>query len=246
MKLSAKKQLERRHIDHFRAAQRGFPIGDLVECEEPDFLVVAETRIIGIELTDLYWATPVGQGPQQAGESIRYKIAKTAEAQYTNTGMPPLCVSIHFSPNYTPKKADVTLLATSISNWACANTPALGAPSTETYNWDNRAYFPQELNVLSAHFFESFAESFFSNSEAAFIPVFKTSDIKRVLARKEPKVTAYLKKCSEVWLVINCDTGNLSTTFVWDETVLAESYVSGFARAFILRNGIAHELQLRR
>lgn len=241
------KQIERAQLDRFLSVASGLPSGLIVEAEEPDFLILCENTI-GVELTDLYWSAQPGVAPFQAVEGLRSRIAELAEHNYSSRGLPPLHVSIHFNPNYSLTKRDVPGLATAISDLVEANLPAEGGVYREEYDWDNRAHFPEELLLVSAWRLASLKRSFFSAPSAAFIPDMSREDIERILLAKANKVERYLRKCDQIWLVINCDGGNLSNVFDVDEEVFRTAFETPFDRVFVFRHmaGKVHELRLSR
>lgn len=218
-----------------------------MEDEEPDFLV-SEARVVGVELTELFWEEVSGALPHQAIEALGARIAEVAWAKYAAKGLPPVHVSVHFNQTYVPSKRDVPRVSDAIANWAATHIPAEGAGFSEGYNWENRAYFPKEVNHLGIWRFPGFEKSFFSPLGAEFIPELSRNDIERALRLKEPKVDTYRRKCEEAWLLINCDGGRISNAFELSDNVLEEVFDSSFDRVFLFRHvpGKIHELRLRR
>jgi len=48
------KERENNHLKHFKSIFKNFPDGE-IECQErPDFIVHSKTKIIGIELTEIF------------------------------------------------------------------------------------------------------------------------------------------------------------------------------------------------
>lgn len=247
MSKPTKKQVERWQFDRFCQIHGALTEGNVVEDEEPDFLV-PEGRLIGVELTELYWEEVSGALPHQAIEALRARIAEAAWRKYDVKGLSPVYVSINFNTSYVPGKRDVQRLSDAIADWAANHIPAAGTSFSEEYNWENREYFPSEVNHLSIFSFAGVEKSFFSSPGAAFIPELRRNDIERALHLKEPKVETYRKKCEEAWLLINCDGGCLSNVFKLSDEVLDEVFDSSFDRAFLFQHvaGKVHELHLRR
>ena len=242
------KQVERWQFDRFRKVSGELAEYRVVDCEEPDFLVHGSERSVGVELIDLYWEQTLGAMPHQAIESLRARIAERAGRIYAASGLPPLHVSIHFNPNFTPTKKDVPRLSHAIAKLVAANVPEEGCSFEEDYDWLNREYFPEEISHLRAARFPVMQKSFFSSPGAAFIPELTKEDIERALVSKEPKVSSYRRQCSELWLVINCDGGHLATVFEHDDEAVRDVFASSFDRVFLFRHIAAkvHELRLRR
>ena len=79
-------------------------------------------------------------------------IVKNAGRKYAATGLPPLHVSIHFSgEHHALYKAHIEPLAQAIASLVANNVPPPGSAFSEQYNWDNRAYFPEEIDTISAY-----------------------------------------------------------------------------------------------
>jgi hypothetical protein len=247
MSKPSQKEAERWQFDRFRRLSGLLADRGMVEDEEPDFLV-SDGRVVGVELTELFWEDGAGVVPHQAMEALRARIAEVAWGKYDAKGLPPVHVSAHFNPSYIPSKRDVPRLADAIANWAAAHVPEEGSSFSEDYDWDNREYFPDEVNHLGIWRSAGFEKSFFSSPGAAFIPELARSDIERALRLKEPKVQTYRKKCEEAWLLINCDGGRLSNVFELEDAVLEEDFESSFDRVFLFRHmaGKIHEIRIRR
>lgn len=246
--MPSKKEIELWQFERFVAVMPDIQGLEIKESEEPDFLLTLSGKTLGVELTELYHEPPEDGVPLQAQEALRFRIAKAAQQLYIAKELPSLHVSIHFNPNYVLSKRDVRRLATSISNLIAKNVPEPGQSFREEYDWENRDYFPEEVNTISAWHVPSMTEPFFSSPSASFIPTLEESDIERVLRSKEPKVQRYRERCDEIWLLVSFDQGQLSTFFEHDEEVLQRSYASSFDRVFLLRhiNNTLHELKVDR
>lgn len=242
----SQKEVERRQFDRFAEISKLILDGTIVESEEPDFLVHRPNITLGIELTDLFWEQQPGKTPPQATESLRGMIAEAAGKIYSSQGLPALHVSVHFSHGYVLRKRDITRLSEAIAKLVSANRPDEGGHFEEEYDWENREYFPEEINRISAWRLSGQDRPFFTSPGAAFIPKLEIKDIERALELKEPKLKSYRRNCTEVWLVINCDAGRLATVFEHDEKVLSHQFRSGFDRVFLFRHmaGKVHELCL--
>jgi len=119
---------------------------------------------------------------------------------------------------------------------------------SEDYDWENRTYFPEEISHVSAWHVPGQEAPLFQSGSSSFAATIQPTDIMRALALKEPKVAEYRKQANEVWLVVNYDTGQLSTHFEHEEATFSETYSSSFDRAFLFRQWGAElrELSLQR
>lgn len=246
--MPTKKEAELWQFERFVVVMPALQGLEVIESEEPDFLIKLSGKTLGIELTELYHEPPEDGVPLQAQEVLRLRTAKAAQRLYAAKGLPSLHVSVYFNPSYVLSKRDVLRLSTSISDLVARNAPHPGQLFTEEYGWVNRDYFPEEINSISAWHVPSLTEPFFSSPSASFIPTLEESDIERVLRSKEPKVQRYRERCHEIWLLVSFDQGRLSTCFEHDEEVLRRRYASSFDRVFLLRHigNTLHELQVVR
>lgn len=229
-----KKDIERAQLEIFRGLCSDFPEGEIASSEEPDFLIVAPTSVVGVELTELYWETPAGRLPRQSQESLRFRICQHAQAKWHEAGLPPVHVGVHFSGNRELQKKDIEWLACAIVDIAQRNLPKREGRSEEKYDWVNREYFPEELDIVSVYRFDILTKAFFSAPDAAFVPDLQQKDVVRALASKEHKYARYRERASEAWLLINISGGLLSTMFDIPKETIGAAYRSPYERVFVL------------
>ncbi|MFN8011131.1 MAG: hypothetical protein U0P81_06975 [Holophagaceae bacterium] len=228
-----KKEIERWQFDRFALAFSGVPPGPVEETEEPDFIIGSGQ--LGIELTSLFHEPKANDRPLQEQESLQLNIVNSARRQYADLGLPPLHVSVHFNAHHSLRKADVPRLANQLCEWVQRNIPAIGSSIGEGYDWFNRDYFPEEVDQLKAWNLPGLTESEFTAPSCSWVPELSRADIERAVASKEPKLPSYRKRCSEVWLLICCDCGGLSTLFDVPELALEEAFATRFDRLFLFR-----------
>src|ERR1035438_1673861 len=68
-----KKRVERAYVEEARRASSVIPYGDLVAHENPDFLLYADDRTIGLEVTELCRENPRAEGAMLARVADRAK-----------------------------------------------------------------------------------------------------------------------------------------------------------------------------
>lgn len=241
----SKKEVERWQLNQFINAFPQFPDGTINESEEPDFLIHCAGKTIGIELTDLYWKTPSNGLPKQAQETYQDHIVKTAQKLFSKRNSPNLHVSIHFMPSYEPKKRDVSRLASAIDNLISNNIPKLNESYSEEYDWENRSYFPEEINIINIWHIPHSDDHFFSSPWSSSVPKLNEDDISRALILKELKLIRYRQTINEVWLLMCFDGGKLSTFFTHEEEVVKQTYKSSFDRVFLFSHIRSRVYELR-
>jgi hypothetical protein len=231
-----KKKIESHYLDRLREAMPDFPSGRIEPTEEPDFLVHGETRIIGIELTELHRETPNGLRPQQALEATRHQTAAKARELYIATNSPPVRVSIFFYEDCDITKAQVLPLAERIADLVANHLPENNSSIEIKCGRNNPDSFPKPLMQISVHRFDVITESFFSSPGATWVLTLSDADIARAIEPKEKKYSTYRKQCDEAWLIINADIGSMSTWFDFDcdSMALLKPLQTQFQRVFIL------------
>lgn len=243
----SKKEMERHQLDSFKRSWPDFPDCKIEEREEPDFLLRCKERTIGIELTELYWEAPAVGMPMQARETLLQRIVDRACRMYQAKGLPAVHVSVHFNHWFSPSKSDVYRLADVIEAWAekmLPVPPVRGARFEESYDHENRDYFPEEILSLSLQVWPEGYETSFSSPSAHFIPELEEKDICRTLQLKESKVVRYREACDETWLLINSDFGPLSTFFERNDEVFRSAFLSSFDRVFFMAHAGASPIEL--
>ena len=242
-----KNDLERRYLDGFAQIASEFPKGVISKSESPDFLIQSDDHTIGIELTRLFRKSARGHALPREQESLRERIATEAKARYDAMTRPPIHVSIHFNYHPALRKADVSGLATRLIDLAVRLTPDVGGKSEEEYTWLNRAYFPEQIAVVSVHRPQVLTSSVWSTPSADYIRMLSGADIQKEIDKKDARVKSYRLQCERVWLVL-CSRGErLSSYLEFTNEALARSYKTAFDRVFLyVWSSRVHELAVAR
>ncbi|QSA97701.1 hypothetical protein [Methylococcus sp. EFPC2] len=243
----SKKDIEALYLQRVKGLLVGFPDGVIVQTEEPDFLVQGESLTIGIELTELHREAPAGTVPLQAAEAMRNRVVRRAQELYTVAGLPPIRCTVFIREQHI-KKDQVEALATAVAKIAERNLPGSNQSRSESYDWVNRAYFPEVLDTVTVHRLDQITENFFSSPGSTWVIPLAASDIERALSAKNPKYSVYRAKCDQAWLVINADISTMSTWYKFERSVIAGRFKTPFDRVFLLRHFASelHELDLTR
>ena len=240
-----KKDIEHAQLDAFRGLYLSFPDGYVVSSEEPDFLIYCDDCVVGLELTELYWKTPSGRLPRQSQENMRFKICRLAQTNWNGAGLPAVYVAVSFSPHKELKRKDRDRLASAIVAIAQRILPEHEGRSEEGYEWDNRDYFPEELDTVSVYRSDALTEAFFGAPDAAYIPHLQQEDLIRALSSKEIKYLMYCERVTEVWLLININCGSPSMMFEVPKETIEAAYQSPYQRAFVLSHSARKLWQLK-
>lgn len=226
----SKEQKEREQLEHLRALLPNFPAGELIEGDEPDFLILGQ-RTVGIELTELHRKPAPRQAPFQEVQAIQERMIRARDI-YVAAGHPP--VQCNFLFRGQVGKTEVEGLARLLTELAVRNVPELGQQNSEEFAWDNRDYFPEVLAGVNVLRHASIDETLFGGWGPAPAVPLRHQDVQRVIQAKEGKVPAYLTRCDEVWLVIVVDSEFMSTWFHGDDGLLDVPVSSRFTRVLLV------------
>jgi len=113
------------YLLRFRGKFADFPEGEVVPSEHPDFLIKAQPRWIGIELTEYHVQEPdKGWGsPMRALEGTEDKVLRTASEQYQSKGLSPVVVSVLWHPHQALDRRRIPELAADLANLVQEHLP---------------------------------------------------------------------------------------------------------------------------
>jgi hypothetical protein len=226
-----KKPKEEGLINRVKSLYSGFPEGELMSGEEPDFLVAHDNVIVGIELTEYIRGQRGGGGSLlRAQEETRQKIMAEAARLFSEKSGAVLNVYAHWNPNLENalKKTDITRVAEEIAKLVLERLPSDPSERGTIDPWaepDDLVIDPY-ITLLS---FQHSPVARWSSGNAGFMGT-NTSDIQWIISGKDKKIYTYRKKCQEVWLVIVADGSYLSSIPVLDGVIAAHQYQSTFDR----------------
>ena len=115
--MSEKKALERSFLDKVIAFHPDFPSGTIVETEQPDFLILGESHVTGVEVVSYVR----GQGKHRGGSAdrrndiLRQQITAEARHQFESSHSDPLMVHFLWHSGRYLHKRDVPELANRVA-----------------------------------------------------------------------------------------------------------------------------------
>jgi hypothetical protein len=234
MSEAEKKRKELATLALLRSLMRDFPQGDVASGEEPDFIVTLnDGRKVGIELTELHREVPTGSVVPQSQEALKHRTVKRAQEIYAAKGGPFLDVSVLFG-NIEFSKASVQPLAQKIAEIVAAITPAVGEVRYAEPDYGNENDFPEEIHHVRAFNLPGAERSFFSSPGATWVTSLQKENIERVLSAKDKRCESYRSRADELWLVISCNGGYMSTWFEKTSQVRGDTFQTKFDRVLLL------------
>lgn len=148
---------------------------------------------------------------------------------------PPVHVSVFFNSYKRFNRAEVSPLAQKLANLVLRNLPEQAGHKSEEFDWDNRAWFPEEINHVSVWRIPQILKSHWSAPDAEYIPECSIELVQGIIEKKNAKLGSYAKISPECWLLIVLDGFRLSGTFTVAQTVLDHVYPSGFKKVYLFQ-----------
>jgi hypothetical protein len=226
-----KKERERYYLEKLKALCTEFPSGEIKETERPDFLIVSEASVTGLDIVDYIRE----QG--ERGSSLRHKekacdeIAYMAQSIFESHNKTPLQVHLHWFWHRTPNAFERKEIASQIAQLVSRNIPQ------EIY--DSVYIDPEEegntslgdfLTRISIVGLKLNAKGSWSNVEMGFIEV-GSEEIQQLISSKEKNIEAYRKNCAVIWLLIVADATHISSNIELDRSVNQHVFTTQFDKA---------------
>jgi hypothetical protein len=90
--INFKKKRERLFLDEAIALYKGFPMGEIIEGETPDFKIIQDNLVTGIEMVEFIRGQNKGGSTNRRNEILWQEIAKFARSEYECKHSEPLMV----------------------------------------------------------------------------------------------------------------------------------------------------------
>ena len=231
-----KKEKETIYLNRFRESFLEFPSGEIEACENPDFLIHAETGRIGIEVTRLYRRTPANKSPLQEQEGLRRLILDRARQLYESQARPHIQVTVHFNTQYRLRKRDVESTAKDVVSLVLEYIPEQNSFISLEENENNMERWPETLARVSIRRSSDFTKTTFSSPDAGFVPKLDPELIQSAINQKNCRCPVYRKHCSKVCLLIVVDGLAISSAFTIESEITKHAFVASFDRVFLFEN----------
>jgi len=231
-----KKEIERYHLELFRETRPDFPLGSVIDSEEPDFLIEnSGTTILGVEVTELYREPPAEGRPMQAWENLAKQIVEEACAIHTDRGGPTLTVRVEFDLASRLRPARRSQVALKLAELVLSTDIDIdGAVRLENHH-EELEEFPEEITRIRIQRSRFRSRPLWSAPRAAFIPRLSATLLQERINEKNKRTGMYRRKSLEVWLVIVHNLHfSLASSFENIGEAVKHNYHSQFDRTFIL------------
>jgi hypothetical protein len=230
-----KKQREKELLDEFAALYADFPIGTLVESEEPDFLVQTGSQVLGIELLEFHKKEDSQRSSQiRQRESFHEQLAQRAQALFEAKYQIPLQVMLHgHGHQRNARPPELELLASCVADLVEQHIPQI---LFQTLDLDRSALRDAPvagvIHSFSITRLQSEAMGVWVFSEASW-PETSFDELQQEIAIKDTKVEKYLEQCSSVWLLIVVGGRYIATMAEFPGNLPEHSFQFRFERVLI-------------
>jgi hypothetical protein len=231
---SRKKQDERWFLERLRSQVTDLPDGEIVEHEQPDFLIRSRQETLGIELTRLFKKHPDARRVPQADESERRRVVDTARRLFERTSKIPLEVSVFFSGSASLTKADRERLSRQITDLVVTNIPESNAWCRIDFESCGFS-FPNEIASILIARFDVLTQGLWTVPAFGWVQEDFIEGLQGAIQAKMPHLGEYLRKCDRCWLLIVADASGASTFFSASQTTLGHQYQSTFERTYFVQ-----------
>ncbi len=234
-----KKQRERILLERFLQTA-GLQAEIEKERECPDFLVRFESRLIGIEVTELFVKPDqkskenlelVEAPPLQAQEAISTKIVARAQELYQKSHAPPVGVSVCFGLGCDLPRNERERTAGGLASFIQGLNLAVGQPFDWWPEKDSGSVPPKVFSFIHALGVPNRRQAHWTVARAGWVVPLNESALRVRIDEKAKRLADYQLVVDENWLLIVADRTNPSQMF--DGSVLNAGLVtSPFSRSF--------------
>lgn len=236
--LKKKKNSELIHLHRFKEVYGFFPEGKIIRDENPDFRIMLDDGMLGIEHTQIFYEEKDGIIPQEQENIIR-KIIERAQKEYINNDGTPLIISVFFNSWVKLNKEHIYSLPSILVDLVIKNK------RKDNIEYDD---LPDEIALIHIHRIKDLNFVEWCNPMSSWINQMTDDKIEKIIKGKELKIERYHKKSNYLWLLIVADGFNSSSLFSYNEIFKNKIYKTNFDKVFVFESfsKIYFELKLKK
>jgi len=228
-----KKARERKFLDEVAQIYPAFPTGEIIDTESPDFLIMQNAKITGIEIVDYVRGQDQGESAERRNEVLWQKVADTAKEIFESKYDVPLMIHFHWNQRYFIRQSEISQLANDVVRLVENHIPTqlfesirIGSDELDGTLLENVAHF---ITITRAR---NEKQSLWSFISSGWIEV-QTDEIQHLIDAKNDKAQEYLQRCGAVWLIIVADGRYITSNIDLPEAVANNIYISNFEQVLI-------------
>ena len=222
------KKRERYYLSRLRACVPDLPVGDPIEPEPPDFVLIEDGHRLGIELTTFYLPPEPGKRPHQEQQSLKERIVAEAAALHAQAGGPALYVQIIFNDRQKLQKRDIQLFSRELAN-AILTYPVphhITEPDVEL-PWE---YKPKWAGLIRVAGSIDGIDKLWQADAGGWVAEITSEHISNVVRNKSNCEPLARIQCDQLWLVIVNDNFSRAAQAEITAEALEASYKGPFDR----------------
>lgn len=230
-------------VEHFRRNFSAFPSGALRPSNEPDVLLAAIGKTIGIEVTELHQRPHREKTPRRIQESERDSIVGQARELAVDRRLPPVDVAVYFSDAHPVLKRNRREVAGALVSLVAAHLPdADGIRVVRPWEAGEvlrsvRYVHIWRASVLSRHHW--------AVPDGGAVQEDFVDELQTVLDAKNLLYASYRLKCDGCWLLIVASGARPSGAFEPSDATKSHVYRSRFDRTFFMEAFKGQVLELK-
>lgn len=231
------KRKKRRELETFEQFRRAYAVPDGVvdwEGENPDVVVHAADRRVGIDITSICHAGGPGGSPAMAVAGEREDVIRLLREELERVGVPPVDVSVHFNGPLRFRSRGRRAFANHLASYVAARVPEVGEVfSSCATTWPIDKDLPAQVSAIKVARYPCLTRMFCKAPGYVAVPDLQAIVIEQRVAGKNCRVATYRERCDETWLVMCINTADLGTWHSLDESATSAEVATEFDRLFL-------------
>lgn len=203
--------------------------------EAPDFIIRVNSRLIGVEVTELFISHDRSSNPIQTQESISSRIVAAAQQLYQASGGPPAHITVCFGPGEDLRRLNRDRTAKALA----AFVHGLNLSEWQRFDWVSEELdgpLPNEVSFVHALGVPSFDMAHWSVARAGWVAPLAAISLQARVDEKAKRLPTYQDTMAENWLLIVADAMNPSQLIEAKDDFNPRAVSSPFARTFFYRH----------
>jgi hypothetical protein len=245
--IAQKKRDEVRALIRFRDLHDAFPSGEVLPDESPDFRVLADSGVIGVEIRRVFKQPGSEKSAPQIAEAMMRQTIALAKTLADLRGLPNLLVLVDFSRNRRTSDNHVEHLARSLACWVADTLPPEGGKIVADRRHNSAPDPPAGFDKITVSRNKDRSHGAWLNPAAGFALTDAVGLLQDAINQKNAKAIRYADDLDECWLLLVAEGDAPSSMIRPNDASVAHEYESRFNRTFFMNysGGLLHELSTR-
>lgn len=200
----------------------------------PDFQLLDAPSSTGLEVTLLQREDDHSGRMRRAMEGSREQFLRGLDTWWAERRLPRVHARVSFSGHLAPTKHTLADDITRVGEYVVARLPSEGVTASLEVDWLDPQALPSYVARISLWRSHSLPQSYWSGTDASFVPDLTRSDVQSCIDRKSKKLRLYRQLTPAVWLGIVLDGFRPSGHFTVTDAVLSSTFSGHFDRVFLI------------